>query len=679
MSVRVLLVAIGSLQLTTVRVTAQAPDPVKAIDPSNMDRSVRPGDDFYLFVNGGWIRKNPIPPGYSRWGTFQAVEKENGDRVRAILANAAQHPSSPKGSSMRLLGDFYATAMDSVGADTLGAKPLKPYLNLIDGIATTDDLSRVIGLLQSSVAGQAAFLFYRDVDVLDPTRYIAALKQGGLGLPNRGYYLDSAPEAAALRSKYVSHIANMLRLLGEGPEAEANAGVVLNFETLLARHSLSPEDERDPKLTFHKSTFEDLQRLAPHFNWRAYDSGLGLPTDLPLDIVTPAFFAALSDMAWQVPLEEWKTYLRWNLITTNASLLSSAVAREHFAFYGKMLNGESDLRPRVQLAQEQTESALGWALGREYVKASFGPLAKQRMLTMIADIESAFAERIRKLNWMSEATKVRALRKLGGITVNVAYPDVFPDMSKMDICRCGFLRNVASANRFAVREDIRKLKARVNKGEFGMTPQQVNAFYSAQENKIVFPAGILQPPFFHESFDDAVNYGAIGSVIAHEFTHAFDDQGSQYDALGKLSNWWDSADAKNFREKQHLIIEQYNAYTVLDGLHLNGELTVGENIADLGGVSIAFDAFQKHKKKFGGDQLIDGFTPEQRFFIAWAQLWRVNMTPEAIRLRVKTYTTSYPPFRVIGPLSNHSGFIAAFSLAAGDRMVRPPEHRIVIW
>jgi putative endopeptidase len=674
-------VVLGLLALASpIPALSQSAHSGKAIDTSNFDRSVRPGDNFYLFVNGGWMKKNPIPPGYSRWGTFQVVEKQNSERIRAMLENAARSHPSRKGDPTQLLGDFYSSAMDTVAAEAQGSKPLKPYLELINDISSPDDLARVIGELHSSVAGQAAFLFYRDVDVSDPTRYIASFKQGGLGLPNRTYYLDSTSNGVIFREKYLDHIAKMLRLIGPYPaRADSDARVVLGFETRLAKYSLSAERERDPKITFHKLTVADLQKLAPHFNWSAYIAGLGLSADLPVNVVTPDFFTGLSDMILQVPLSEWKTYLKWNLLTTNAEFLNSEIAREHFAFYGQTLNGESGMLPRWQFAQQQTEAALGWALGQEYVKANFSAPAKQRMLTMIGDIRNAFALRIRKLDWMSERTKVRALKKLEAITVNVGYPDVFPDMSKMEISRRNLLANVVSANRLAVQEEIKKLRTRVDKAEFGMTPQQVNAFYSAQENKIVFPAGILQPPFFNESFDDAVNYGAIGSVIAHEFTHAFDDQGSQYDPEGKLANWWDSTDARRFHEKQILMIDQYNAYTVLDGLHLNGELTVGENIADLGGVSISYDAFHQHQKTAGVARLIDGLTPDQRFFVGWAQLWRVNMTPEAIRLRVKTSTTSYAPFRVIGPLSNHPGFIAAFHLGLNDRMLRSPEQQITIW
>jgi putative endopeptidase len=662
------------------KIAAQQTVKPKAIDRSNMDFSVKPEEDFYLFVNGNWIKNNPIPGGYSAWGAFEEADARTAQILRGILEDAQQDKTAPKGSTVQLLRDFYAAAMDTATIERARAQQLEPYLAQIESLKNKDDLARLLGEFHASVAGQAVFLFYADADVENPGISIAAFKQGGIALPNRSYYMKEDAESEKIRVAYRRHIEKMFRLLGETEAvAKSSAESVMKLEFMLAINSITAEDERDPKLTFHKMNLAHLQKLSPHFNWSAYFNALGLPLNQYVNVVTPDFFVALSEMSRRISLKEWKAYLKWNVLMTNAKFLSSDFVDENFNFFEKTLRGVAEMKPRWQRVQEQTENYLGWALAREYVKKNFSPEAKVKMLVMIQNIKEAFGLRIKTLDWMSEETKQKALVKLDKITVNVGYPDKFPDLSKIEINPSGFVANVVNVNRFDVKKYIGKLGRTVDKTEFGMTPQTVNAYYSPPDNKIVFPAGILQPPTFHESYDDAVNYGGIGSVIAHEFTHAFDDQGSQYDAEGKLNNWWTQDDLKRFQEKQKLIIEQFNAYTVLDNVPLNGTLTVGENIADLGGVSIAFDAFQIQQKKNGRQPDIDGFTPEQRFFIAYAQMWRVNTTHEAIRLRIKTRTTSYQPFRVNAPLSNLEGFINAFQLKESNKMVRSANKRIKIW
>jgi len=664
------------------KISAQQPGKLKAIDKSNIDFNVKPEDDFYLFVNGNWIKNNPIPSDHSAWGAFDEVDQRNAQILRSILEDALQDKAAPKGSTTQLLRDFYSAAMDTATIEKAGAQQLEPYFARIDRLKDKDDLAMLLGEFHQSIAPQAVFLFYSDADVENPGISIAAFKQGGIALPNRSYYLKEDAESEKIRAQYRQHIEKMFRLLGETEAAgKAYAVVVMKLEFMFAINSITAEDERDPKLTFHKMNLAQIQKLSPHFNWTTYFNALGLPAGQNVNVVTPDFFVALSEMSKRIPLKEWKAYLKWNVLMTNAKFLSSDFADENFNFFQKTLNGVAEMKPRQHRVQEQTESYLGWALAQEYVKKNFSPEAKVKMLVMIQNIKEAFGLRIKALDWMSAETKQKALAKLDKIKVLVGYPDKFPDLSKIEITPSGYVANVARVNQFDVKKYIGRLgKQSDNTGSgFGMTPQTVNAYYSPPDNKIVFPAGILQPPFFHESFDDAVNYGGIGSVIAHEFTHAFDDQGSQYDADGKLSNWWTAEDLKRFQEKQKLIIEQFNAYTVLDNLHLNGTLTVGENIADLGGVSIAFDAFQRQQEKTGRQPDIDGFTPEQRFFIAWAQMWSTNTTPEAIRLRIKTRTSSYQPFRVNAPLSNLDGFINAFHLKEGSKMVRSAEKRIKIW
>jgi putative endopeptidase len=664
-----------------VKVTAQQIVQPKAIDKSHMDLSVKPGDDFYLFANGNWLKNNPIPGGYSTWGSFAVLRAQNAEILRRILEDTQQNTNAPKGSPTQLLRDFYRAAMNTEEVEKASKNQLAPYFKQIDALKTKDQLAKLIGEFHKTVALQAAFIFYRYVDVDNPNSTWAIFNQGGFALPNRSHYVNEDAESIKIRNQYRQHIERMFRLLGD-PETDAktSAETVLKIETMLARNSLTAEEQRDSKLTFNRMSPAEMQKQFPHFNWKAYFAAMGLPTNQTVNVAALKFFSGLSEMSRQIPIKEWKTYLKWNVLTTNARFLSADFETENFDFFQKTLNGVTQMKPREQRVQAQVENYLGWELAREYVKKHFSPEAKSRMLVMVEDIKEAFRQRIKTLDWMSETTKQKALVKLDKITVNVGYPNKWRDFSGVDIKSSGYVANIVSVNRHTVEEDIKKLSEPIGRDEFGMTPQTVNAYYSQPENKIVFPAGILQPPFYHESFDDAVNYGAIGAVIAHEFTHAFDDQGSQFEGDGKLENWWTEEDLKKFKEKQKQVIEQYNEYTVLDGVNWNGTLTVGENIADLGGVSIAYDAFQMRQQKNGRQPDIEGLTPEQRFFIAWAQIWRGSRTPQAIRVQLNTPgATSHYPLRVVGPFSNHEGFIKAFDLKEGDKMVRPANKRIKIW
>lgn len=664
-----------------VKVTARQIVQPKSIDKSNMDFSIKPGDDFYLFANGNWLKNNPIPGGYSTWGSFAVLRAQNAEILRRILEDMQQNRNAPKGSATQLLRDFYRAAMNTEEIEKESKNQLAPYFKQIDRLKSKDDLAKLIGEFHKTVALQAVFVFYRYVDVDNPASTWAIFNQGGFALPNRTDYVNEDAESIKIRSQYREHIEKMFRLLDDTEtDAKASADTVLKIETMLALNSLTAEEQRDPKLIFNRMTLAEMQKRFPHFSWKAYFAAMGLPTKQTVNVAALKFFSGLNEMSRQIPIKEWKTYLKWNVLTTNARYLSANFETEHFDFFEKTLNGVTQMKPRGQRVQAQVENYLGWELAQEYVKKHFSPEAKARMLLMVEDIREAFRQRIKALDWMSETTKQKALVKLDKISVNVGYPNKWRDLSGVDIKSSGYVTNIVSINRHSVEDNIKKLGEPIGRDEFGMTPQTVNAYYSQPENKIVFPAGILQPPFFHESFDDAVNYGAIGAVIAHEFTHAFDDEGSQFDGDGKLSNWWTEEDLKKFKEKQQQIIEQYNEYTVLDGVNWNGTLTVGENIADLGGVSIAFDAFQMRQQKNGRQHDIDGLTPEQRFFIAWAQIWRGSKTPQAIRSQMNTPgATSYYPLRVVGPFSNHEGFIKAFNLKEGDKMVRPANKRIKIW
>ena len=662
--------------LVSIALAAQSP---RAIDPANMDKSVKPCEDFYQFANGTWIKANPVPPDKSRWGSFEQLADHNREIVKSILDEVSARTDWPAGSIEQKVADFYAGGMDEAAIEKAGIAPLKPWLARVDGLKTDEDLPALLaGLRINGLGGGFNFLVAQDSK--ESTRYIGILSQGGLGLPDRDYYLKEDTKSGEIRAKYVAHVAKMFELAGEKTDAAAaGAAVVMDIETRLAKASFTRVENRDPQKTYNKMTLAALENDAPGFGWRKYFEQLGVQQVPDLNVRQPAFFKAFAGLSSSVPADQWRTYLRWQVISGMANSLGKAFQDESFAFNGKVLNGIQEQEERWKRVQAATDRALGEALGQLYVRKAFSPEAKARMTELVANLRAALKERLEKLDWMGPETKAQALKKLAAFGVKVGYPDKWRDYSRLEITRGSFAENIMRARRFETERNLEKLGKPIDRTEWGMTPPTVNAYYSPTMNEIVFPAGILQPPFFDAGADDAVNYGGIGAVIGHEMGHGFDDSGSQYDGNGNLKNWWTDADHSAFKARTELLVKQFDSYEPLPGEHVNGKLTLGENIGDLGGLTIAYAALQKALASKGRPGPIDGFTPEQRFFLNWAQIWRMTIRTEALRVRLNTDPHSPGKYRVVGPLSDMPEFYRAFSCEPGSALVRPPGVRVGIW
>jgi putative endopeptidase len=667
---------VAALSVTVANLTGQSP---KAIDPRNMDTSVKPCDDFYQYADGAWIKANPVPADKSRWGSFEELADRNRDTLKAILDEVSAKKNWPAGSIEQKVGDFYASGMDGAAIEKTGISPLKPLFAVVDGLRTNGDLAPVLGQLRASGVS-AGFGFAVAQDPRESTRYIGSLNQGGLGLPDRDYYLKDDAKSKDIRDKYVAHIAKMLELAGHPQEAAtAEAAVVLGIETRLAKASLTRVENRDPQKTYNKMTLAELQALGTGFDWNRYFGALGVTQVPALNVRQPQFFKALAEIAGSVPAADWRAYLEWHLVRGMADALPVAFQDESFAFSGKVLNGVPQQEQRWMRVQAATDRALGEALGQLYVRRSFSPEAKAKMVALVGNLRAALKERIEKLDWMGPETKAQALRKLAAFNVKVGYPDKWRDYSALTITRSFYAGNLLRAQRFESARNLAKLGKPIDRAEWSMTPPTVNAYYSSTMNEIVFPAGILQPPFFDAKADDAVNYGGIGAVIGHEMGHGFDDSGSQFDADGNLKNWWTEADRAAFKAHTDKLAQEFDGFEALPGEHVNGRLTLGENIGDLGGLTIAYAAMEKALAGKPRPAPIDGFTPEQRFFLNWAQVWEQTIRPEAQRVRLATDPHSPGKFRVNGPLGNMPEFFAAFGCAPGSPMVRPADVRTSIW
>ncbi|HZE09816.1 MAG TPA: M13 family metallopeptidase [Gemmatimonadaceae bacterium] len=658
--------------------TSAVPMQTKPLDPANLDRSVSACTDFYQFANGGWIKSHPIPAAYSSWGSFNELQENNQSNLTTILRAAAANGNPQANADLKKLAVYYSTCMDSAAAERAGAQPIQPELSRIAALTNRSQVEGEIARLQSMGIG-AVFGFGAQQDAKNSTAVIAGVSQGGLSLPDRDYYLNPAQRYADIRSKYQDHVAKMFELAGESAaQAATDAQRVVSVETALARPAKTRVELRDPNGNYHKMTAAELAQAAPGFNWPSFFAGEGRSDISTINVQNPVFLKAVDSLLTSAPVDDWKAYLRWHVIDAAAPELSSAFVNEDFRF-GSTLSGAKELLPRDKRCTRATDAGLRDALGQAYVAQYFTPQAKQRALEMVRNLESVFHDRIETLGWMSDTTKAMAETKLAAFTNKIGYPDKWRDYSTLNIQQGPFINNVLAVRQYERRRNIARIGRPVDRTEWGMTPSTVNAYYNPLMNEIVFPAGIMQPPFFDPKADDAVNYGGMGAVIGHEMTHGFDDQGAQFDAQGNLKNWWSSADLEKFKHGTGLVASQYDAYTVLDSLHVNGKLTLGENLADLGGLSIAYAALEKALAQKGRPANIDGFTPEQRFFLAWAQIWRGNMTPEATRLRINTDPHSPGEWRTNGPLSNLPQFAAAFGCKAGDPMVRPDSVRPVIW
>ena len=663
--------------------SAQQP-PVKTpdsrtLDPKDLDKAVSPTQDFYKFAEGGWLAANPCPPEFSRWGSFNELIDKNWQNLHAMLEEIQVSGNPTHNATVQRVSDFYASAMDSGAAERDGAKPMAPEFERIAALSSTADLPGELAHLHVSVANPV-FRFYVQQDAKNSTSVIAQISQGGLGLPDRDYYTKDDERSKEIRKEYLAHVQKMFELLGDNAQAAgANAKTVMDFETRLAKASMTRVQRRDPEATYHRMSIGDLSDLTPAFAWKAYFAGIGKESPGPINVNQPDFFKEVNAMVSEVSLADWKTYLRWHVLRDNASWLSSPFVNENFHFNGGVLSGTKENQPRWKRAIELADRKIGEALGLLYVKKFFPPQAKVRVMEMVENLRAAFRERIKTRDWMGDETKAKALDKLDHFSVKIGYPDKWRDYSSLSTDRGPITGNIMRADEFEFKRNLDQIGKPVDRTEWGITPPTVNAYYNPLLNEIVFPAGILQPPFFDPNADDAVNYGGMGAVIGHEMTHGFDDQGSQYDADGNLKDWWTPVDKIAFKSRAGLLEKQYSEQVVYDTMHANGKLTLGENIADLGGLTIAYAAFKKSQEGKPAVGLIDGFSPDQRFFLGWAQIWRSNYREEELHRRLMTDSHSISSLRVNCPLADMTEFQAAFGAKDSDPMVRPMKVRARIW
>ncbi len=662
------------LSLLVVSVFGQS-----SFDLTNIDKNTQACTDFYQYATGGWLARNPIPAAFPTWGVDRALEDQNREILRQSLAAATQNANAAKGSSEQKVGDFYASCMNEDKIEADGITPLAPELARIDKIKDQRGLQEEIAHLHGTGVN-ALFRVRSTQDAKNSAEVIVEIRQGGLGLPEGEYYFKTDDKSKGIRDAYVKHVAKMFELLGDdAAQAAAESQTVMNFETKLAEAWMSSVERRDPQKVYNRRTLAQLQAAAPNFNWTTYFKNLGLSQRTDANVGQPKFFERVNQQISGIPLADWKTYLRWRLINATAAALSKKFVAEDFDFKGRVLTGTTEILPRWKRCVAAADDEIGEALGEVYVKQAFPPAAKQRALEMVANLVAALRGDLATLGWMSEPTRRQATTKLEAFIRKIGYPDKWRDYSGLEIDRGPYVSNVWRADKFETERDLRKVGKPVDKTEWGMTPPTVNAYYNASINEIVFPAGIMQPPFFSVGFDDAINYGAMGSVIGHELTHGFDDEGRQYDASGNLANWWTDADMRKFNERAECVIKQFDGFEVEPGLFQNGKLVAGESIADLGGLVIAYAAFQKSLEGKPRPANIDGLTPEQRFFLGYAFSWATNVRPEFARLLVATNPHPLPKFRVNGPLANFPAFAAAFQCRAGDAMVRAEKERCQIW
>jgi len=642
---------------------------------ANLDKSCKPCDDFYQFAMGGWMKSNPTPPEFSSWGSFTILADRNQESMRGILENAAKADSAAN-SNQQKIGDFYSSCMDTTAIAAAGVKPLAVDLAAIDHLKDPSELQPLIGRLQETENGYL-FGFDSTQDLDDSTQVIAEIGQGGLGLPERDYYTRTDDKSKQLREDYRAHIAKMFELAGDSAEkAAAGSQAVMTFETTLANASLSRVQMRDPHAVWHKMTLPQLEALAPSWPWEAYFRQRNSPAFSFINVEQPDFFKEANRLLTATPLEQWKFYLRWHLLHANAGELSDPFVQENFNFYGLKLSGSKQIQPRWKRCVQSVNHNLGEALGQVYVEKYFPPAAKTHAREMVLNLIAALNTDIPALNWMDADTRKAALEKLQAFQIKIGYPDHWRNYSALSVERTGYWANVRRAAEFENARQLHKIAKPVDRTEWDMTPPTVNAYYNPTMNEIVFPAGILQPPFFDTQADDAVNYGGMGAGIGHEITHGFDDSGSQFDAQGNLRDWWSKDDRKNFDERATCVQRQFDGYEVEPGLHENGKLVLGESIADLGGLAISYAAYEKSIEGKRPPTL-DGFTPEQRFFLGWAQVWGANVRPEFARLMANSNPHPVSKFRVNGPLSNMELFAKAFGCKKGDAMVR--EKACKIW
>ncbi len=669
---------LGVFITITAFVTGDEKKPSKPIETSLLNPAIKPGDDFFAYVNSKWIQENPIPASESRWGSFNILQENSKKMVREIMQDNAK-TNNAKGSVAQKVGDFWFTGMDSASIEKQGIKPLKSYFDMVDAIQNKDDVLKATAQLQKTGA-TPFFGIYVDADLKNSSMNTLTLYQSGLGMPDRDYYLLADANSEEIRNAYKEYIKKLFSLMGNSATVAGNAATtVMRIETDLANASMTLVEQRDPYATYNKMTFTELTSKTSSINWKLYMTEMGFPPMNDLVVAQPKFLEKVNSMMNEVSIEDWKTYLKFHCISNASNLISSDFEKAHFEFFDKTLTGVEEMQPRWKRISDLANFCLGEALGQEYVKRAFSPEAKAKMVTLVSNLRTAFAIRIDNLDWMSAETKAKAKKKLSTILVKVGYPDKWKDYSSLQIDKGPFVLNVFRCVEFESNRMIAKTGKPVDRTEWLMPPQTVNAYYNPTNNEIVFPAAILQPPFFDPNADNAVNYGGIGAVIGHEITHGFDDQGRQFDAEGNLTEWWTEEDGKKFEEKAARVSQFYSRYNPIDTMHINGDLTNGENIADQGGLAIAFTAFQLEQKRNPQPAMIDGFTPEQRFFINYGQIWRGHLRDDALRLRLRTDYHSPGKYRVLGILSNTPDWYQAFNVTPTDKMYVKPESQTRIW
>jgi putative endopeptidase len=643
------------------------------LDVSAMDRTVDPCVDFFAYSCAGWIKSNPIPPDRSSWGVYYKVGEDNLAQLRGILEASAEGGSARNAYTQKI-GDYYASCMDEKKVEALGATPLQPALRQIDGLKSKAGLSELAAQL---VRNGILFAFHSSPDLRDANLAVADLSQGGLGLPDRDYYLKDDAESEKLRKAYVAHVTRMFALLGDSPEkAAGEAAAVMQIETALAMGSLTRVERRDPKKLDHTMTVAELQKITPAFEWQAYFKGVGLPSLASLNVQEPDFFKNLNTQIDKEDLPAWKSYLRWHVVHANAADLSTAFVNENFDFYGKTLSGREELAARWKRCVNEVDDGLGEALGQAYVEKYFSPEAKQQARKMVLEIETAMGQDIESLTWMTPETKKNAIVKLHAVANKIGYPDKWRDYSSLNVVRGDAFGNAERARSFEFHREMAKVGKPVDRGEWGMTPPTVNAEYEPQRNDINFPAGVLQPPLFSAKSDAAPNYGNTGGTIGHELTHGFDDEGRQFDAQGNLRDWWTAADGKEFEERASCISDQYSQYVIVDDVKINGKLTLGEDVADLGGLMLAYMAWKEDTKSQKLDP-IDELTPDQRFFVGYAQSWCGDTRDAEKRLLAATDPHSPEKYRTNGVARNMPEFQQAFQCKTGAPMA--PAKRCRVW
>lgn len=650
----------------------------KFLDRANMDTTVSPGENFFLYANGAWLKKTEIPGDQTRWGSFNQLIENNQNDLRALLEETAAKKNASKGSAEQKIGDLYRSAMDTNAIEKAGIAPMNPTIARIDAISDANGVMKEIAYLQTQGLSE---LYGMGIgpDDKNVTKLIPQFYQGGIGLPDRDYYFNTDANSAEIREAYKKYQVALLKMMGlDEATAIADAAAIYKLEETLAKASMTRVDMRDPYKLYNKYSLDGAMKAIPGVDWKTMFADLKIGSQDSLIVATPNFFKEVGKQLKATPVDVWKKYLKFHAVSDMTPFLSKSFDELHFDFYGRTISGQKEQKPRWKRTLGVVDGALGDLVGKMYVDKHFKPEAKQRMMELVNNLQQTYADRIKRLDWMSDSTKQKALAKLNTFMKKIGYPDKWKDYSKLEIVPNDYVKNIMNTSAWEYDYTISKLGKPVDKTEWQMTPPTVNAYYNPAFNEIVFPAGILRFPFFDANADDAINYGGIGGVIGHEMTHGFDDQGRQYAADGNLQDWWNPLDAENFKKKADVVVNQYNNFTVLDSVHVKGDLTLGENLADLGGVAIAYEAFKKTKQG-KSEEKIDGFTPDQRFFLSWAQVWRAKSTDKEAMLRINTDPHSPSEARCNVPLSNMPEFYKAFGIKEGDKMWRPEAERAKVW